>query len=247
MLRRVRKGQLATGFAGTQVCDPEEGPGWEPWRAERGYIRWGGGQVGGPSSLARPWARELTGCLLTGGGEPPRRHASGGGTGAGLDPPQQPPRPLVPARAEYPGPGLLGAALPDGKRADRTGRSRGPERRGCCLGAPRSSGESEKGASLRPRKPSSRDLERRVTGRARDRGYRIAMGSSRWDGPRGVLGAPSPTDTGDATPRGQVTAGASGPPRPRGPRSPPGRVLPSCCRVSLNQENSRDRWPVAGP
>ena len=64
MLRRVRKGQLATGFAGTQVCDPEEGPGWEPWRAERGYIRWGGGQVGGPSSLARPWARELTGCLL---------------------------------------------------------------------------------------------------------------------------------------------------------------------------------------
>lgn len=31
------------------------------------------------------------------------------------------------------------------------------------------------------------------------------MGSSRRDGPRGVLGAPSPTDTGDATPRGQVT------------------------------------------
>lgn len=160
MLRTVRKGQLATGFAGTQVCDPEEGPGWEPWRAERGYIRWGGGQVGGPSSLARPWARELTGWLPTGGGEPPRRLVSGGGTGAGLDPPQQPPRPLVPARAEYPGPGLLGAALRDGKRMDRTGRSRGPGRRGCCLGAPRSSGEPEKGASLRPRKPSSQDLER---------------------------------------------------------------------------------------
>lgn len=181
--------------------------------------------------------------LPTGGRKPPRRHVSGGGPGAGLDPPQPPPRPLVPVRAEYRGTGLLGTALPDGKRADRTERSRGPGRRGCCLGPPRSSGELEQGASLRPRKPSPQDLERMG---ARDRGYRIAMGSSRRDGPRGVLGAPSPTDTGDATPRRQVTAGASGPRRPRGPRSPPGRVLPSCCRVSLNQ-NSRNRWPVAGP
>lgn len=117
MLRRVRKGQLATGFAGTQVCDPEEGPGWEPWRAERGYIRWGGGQVGGPSSLARPWARELTGWLPTGGREPPRRHVSGGGTGAGLDPPQQPPRPLVPARAEYPSASRVSRPGPAGGRA----------------------------------------------------------------------------------------------------------------------------------
>lgn len=135
------------------MCDPEEGPGWEPWRAERGYIRWGGGQVGGPSSrakLASNWGPRTA---------PASRVWGWAWRWLGPSPTATTPPSTSVSRVSPHGP--AGDRAPGRKESGqdwKAPRSRAPWV--LPRAPPQSSGELEQGASLRPWKPSPQDLER---------------------------------------------------------------------------------------